>query len=65
MKSKEVINTETNEKILFNHFDPDTNSMQFWSKNKTRFPRLSELVLKFSSIPASSSPVERLFSKSC
>ncbi|RMZ98800.1 hypothetical protein BpHYR1_026412 [Brachionus plicatilis] len=73
MKSKKGINTETNEKILFNRaiydylnidYDPNTNFKQFWLKNKTRFPRFFELVLKFSSIPEFSGPVEQLFSKS-
>ena len=34
----------------------------FWLKHKLKFPCLFELCLKFLSIPASSGPVERLFS---
>ncbi|RNA13205.1 hypothetical protein BpHYR1_038806 [Brachionus plicatilis] len=31
----------------FDNYDPNTNFKQFWSKNKTRFPRLFELFQNF------------------
>ena len=46
------------------NYDPDDEVANFWLANKKRFPLLFDLVLKFLSIPASSGPVERLFSKS-
>ena len=42
----------------------DDGFTRFWMKNKLKLPALSKLAQKFLSIPASSGPVERLFSKS-
>ncbi|XP_060731809.1 uncharacterized protein LOC132849873 isoform X2 [Tachysurus vachellii] len=42
----------------------DTNTaLEFWSTNREKFPQLYSLVVKVLSIPASSAPVERVFSK--
>ena len=35
----------------------------FWSDNKNKFPHLSNLAMRVLSIPASSAPVERVFSR--
>lgn len=44
--------------------DSDTdNALVFWAKNHDRFPPLHNLALKVLSVPASSAPVERVFSR--
>ena len=39
-------------------------SSEFWNFNKNKFPILYQMALKYLSIPATSAPVERLFSYS-
>ncbi|RNA04333.1 zinc finger BED domain-containing 4-like [Brachionus plicatilis] len=43
-------------------YDPGVNLKMFWQRNKSIFPDLYILVLKYLSIPASSGPIERTFS---
>ncbi|KAK9953880.1 hypothetical protein ABG768_016000 [Culter alburnus] len=44
--------------------DPCSDSaLVFWSKNKDRYPQLHALAVKLLSVPASSAPVERIFSR--
>ncbi|KAK0135547.1 hypothetical protein N1851_028592 [Merluccius polli] len=44
--------------------DSDTdNALFFWAKNHDRFQQLHKLALKVLSVPASSAPVERIFSR--
>lgn len=44
--------------------DTEANTaLEFWSQNRERFPQLYSLAVKVLSIPASSAPVERVFSK--
>lgn len=44
--------------------DSDTdNALVFWAKNHARFPQLHNLALKVLSVPASSAPVERVYSR--
>lgn len=44
--------------------DSDTdNALVFWAKNHARFPQLHNLALKVLSVPGSSAPVERVFSR--
>uniref|UniRef100_A0A3Q1GY77 HAT C-terminal dimerisation domain-containing protein n=1 Tax=Acanthochromis polyacanthus TaxID=80966 RepID=A0A3Q1GY77_9TELE len=44
--------------------DSDTdNALVFWTKNRDRFPQLHKLALKVLTVPASSAPVERVFSR--
>ena len=40
----------------------ESDPMEFWKVNTHRFPVLSKLAVKYLSIPATSAPVERLFS---
>ncbi|KAK9952779.1 hypothetical protein ABG768_018586 [Culter alburnus] len=42
--------------------DPDT-ALVFWAKNQDKFPHLHNLAMKVLSVPASSAPVERVFSR--
>ena len=65
--------TENNEDIIFKRqideylsieYDPEVELNSFWLRKKSKFPDLYELALKFLSIPASSGPVERIFSYS-
>ena len=45
-------------------YNEDNSLSNFWLINKSKFPALATLAQKYLSIPASSGPVERLFSKS-
>ena len=40
----------------------ESNPMDFWKVNSARFPVLSKLASKYLKIPATSAPVEKLFS---
>ncbi len=37
-------------------------ALKFWKQNEKKFPKLAKLARQFLSVPASSAPVERLFS---
>ncbi len=39
------------------------NVFHFWADNKKKFPHLSNLAIRVLSIPASSAPIERVFSR--
>lgn len=41
----------------------EENPMSFWLKNALKYPALSELAFEILTIPATSAPVERLFSQ--
>jgi hypothetical protein len=41
----------------------NTNPLQWWQLNGSRYPRLRNLALKYLGIPATSTPSERVFSK--
>ncbi|XP_060735668.1 uncharacterized protein LOC132852462 [Tachysurus vachellii] len=44
--------------------DTDTdNALSFWAKNHDRYPQLHNVAMKVLSVPASSAPVERVFSR--
>lgn len=48
---------------LCDDFDPQSqNVLQFWFVNKTRLNKLLPLALRIFSVPASSAPIERVFS---
>ena len=40
----------------------DTNILQYWKQQQSTFPCLIKLALQYLAVPASSAPVERLFS---
>ncbi len=40
----------------------DSNALQYWSVNRHKFPNLSKVALRYLCIPATSAPVERIFS---
>ncbi|KAI2659489.1 Zinc finger BED domain-containing protein 4 [Labeo rohita] len=40
----------------------DTDPFVYWKENQSRFPTLAQLACKYLAIPASSAPVERIFS---
>ena len=42
--------------------NPDCDIMEYWKLNSKKFPTLSKLALSYPALPASSAPVERLFS---
>ena len=42
--------------------DMTSDPLQYWKEQQTNFPHLTALALKYLAIPASSAPVERLFS---
>ncbi len=50
-------------KYLDNMNDYDCDALTFWSKNQEHFPNLHIVALKVLSVPASSAPVERVFSR--
>lgn len=43
--------------------DCDSDALTFWSKNRERFSSLHSIAMKVLSVPASSAPVERVFSR--
>ena len=66
MKSKSVIkpasSTEVNKYLNLPCISEEENPLDYWKKEKDTFPVLSSLACKYLCIPASSAPVERLFS---
>lgn len=42
--------------------DESDDPLQFWQQQYKNFPQLAELACQYLSVPASSAPVERLFS---
>lgn len=43
--------------------DNNVVQMKFWKENERRFPNLSKMAKRYLSCPASSTPIERVFSK--
>ncbi|XP_056135225.1 zinc finger BED domain-containing protein 4-like [Lampris incognitus] len=41
----------------------DEDTLSFWARNEEKFPNLHSLALKVLSVPASSAPIERVFSR--
>ena len=66
MKSKSVIkpasSTEVNKYLNLPCITEEENPLDYWKEEKDTFPVLSSLACKYLCIPASSAPVERLFS---
>ena len=44
------------------NFTKDNNSLWFWRAKQTAYPNLSKLAKKILAIPATSAPIERVFS---
>ena len=44
-------------------FSDSKEALKYWERNKDTYPSLSRMAVDYCSIPASSAPVERLFSK--
>lgn len=52
------------EQYLNLNLNEEYDCLNFWQANHKTFPYLSELALKYLSVPSTTSPVERLFSQS-
>lgn len=50
------------DKYLQDASDPDADPLSFWRQHQQDFPQLTQLAVKYLGVPASSAPVERLFS---
>ena len=44
------------------NFTKDENALQFWQAKQTAYPKLRKLAKKILAVPASSAPIERVFS---
>ena len=44
------------------NFTKDENALQFWRAKQTAYPNLSKLAKKILAVPATSAPIERVFS---
>lgn len=55
-------NTELDLYLSESSPDLDADPLTYWKVNQTRFPGLSALAKKYLCVPASSAPVERVFS---
>ena len=44
------------------NFTKDENALQFWQAKQTAYPKLRKLAKKIPAVPASSAPIERVFS---
>ena len=62
MSEEERIKTEMTSYLMTSDLEEDEDPLQWWLKHEHTFPRLSKLAKKYLSIPATSSPSERLFS---
>lgn len=56
------IRTELATYLLISEISEDADPLQWWKKHEENFPRLSKLARKYLSIPATSAPLDRLFS---
>ena len=45
------------------HAEHSTSALSFWRVNATYFPKLSQMARKFLAVPATSAPVERVFTQ--
>ena len=59
---QDKIEAELSSYLLSSETDPDTDPLQWWKVHEANFPRLSNLARKYLSIPATSAPLERVFS---
>ncbi|GAA6090110.1 uncharacterized protein LOC115775858 [Tachysurus ichikawai] len=57
------LSIETQISKYFDAIHDTDNALSFWAKNHDRYPQLHNLAMKVLSVPASSAPVERVFSR--
>ena len=55
-------NMEVDDYLAQSLLEKEKNPLNYWALNDVNFPRLAKLAVKFLSLPASSAPVERIFS---
>ena len=61
-RHKSSTNNETASYLSATCADMEDNPLDFWHKNGSQYPTLSKMDNKYLAVPASSAPVERLFS---
>ena len=62
--AEQKMNSQAEDYVKRNIFDPETNPLKWWSAHEVYFPVISKFVSKYLCICASSSPSERVFSVS-
>ena len=61
--SESSLQSEISSYLAMPSLQEDDNPLKFWKEQQTVYPHLAKLAARYLSVPASSGPVERLFSK--